>query len=263
MLDSGVARGARRSRDYHAVIGRANACASGDLTMRWLYVVHIVTGSIGLLSGYVALFVTKGGRSHRRSGKIFVYVMLAMALAGLLIAALRGVAPALNIPAALLTAYLVVTALTTVRRGSAASKYAIAAGLLWVLAVSAACLTFAAQAIANGGVREGMPAFPFVMFGVVGLLASIGDARVLRAGPRHGPARLARHLWRMCFALFIAALSFFIGQAQVIPKPIRILPLLAMPVVVVLFAMFYWLWRIRVKRKLHGIAGITPYGVTT
>jgi len=179
-----------------------------------------------------------------------------MALAGLLIAALRGVAPAINIPAALLTAYLVVTALTTVRGTFGRSIPFHIAGLVWALAVSAISLTFAAQAIANGGSRNGMPAFPFVMFGVVGLLATVGDVRMLRSGPLQGTARLARHLWRMCFALFIAALSFFIGQAQVIPKPFRILPLLAIPVVVVLVTMLYWLWRVRVRRRVQGIIGV-------
>ena len=56
-------------------------------------------------------------------------------------------------------------------------------------------------------------------------------------------------LGAMSFALFIAALSFFIGQAKVIPKPIRIVPLLVLPVLAVLVTMLYWMWRIRVKRS--------------
>ena len=91
------------------------------------------------------------------------------------------------------------------------------------------------------------------MFGVVGLLGALGDFRVLRSGELRGGSRIARHLWRMTFALFIAALSFFIGQAQVIPEPIRIVPLLAMPVLAVLVTMLYWLWRVRVRRSLRGI----------
>ena len=57
----------------------------------------------------------------------------------------------------------------------------------------------------------------------------------------------------MSFALFIAALSFFIGQAKVIPEPFRIMPLLALPVLAVLVTMFYWLWRVRFRRSLRGI----------
>ena len=94
------------------------------------------------------------------------------------------------------------------------------------------------------------------MFGVIGLLGSAGDVRMMRSGVLRGSSRLARHLWRMCFALFIASLSFFIGQAKVIPKPIRMFPLLALPVLTVLVTMFYWLWRIRVKRSLRGIVAV-------
>jgi hypothetical protein len=221
--------------------------------MRVMYVMHIVAGSVALLAGYVALYAGKGAVLHRKSGMLFVYAMLGMALFGLGIAAIRGVAPAVNVPAALLTAYLVVTALATVRPLPIDNQWLTPAALAVALGVGVTSLTFAAQAIANGGVRNGMPAFPFVMFGFVGLIGSAGDLRLLRSGPLKGTARLVRHLWRMCFALFIAALSFFIGQARVIPKPIRIMPLLALPVLLVLLTMFYWLWRIRVRRSLRGM----------
>jgi hypothetical protein len=105
--------------------------------------------------------------------------------------------------------------------------------------------------------RNGIPAFPFFLFGVVGLLASAGDLRMIRSGALRGVPRLARHLWRMSFALFVAAMSFFIGQAKVIPKPIRIPGLLALPVLAVLVTMLYWLWRVRAKRRTErGIAGV-------
>jgi hypothetical protein len=61
----------------------------------------------------------------------------------------------------------------------------------------------------------------------------------------------------MSFALLIAALSFFIGQAKVIPKPIRIPGLLALPVLAVLLTMVYWLWRIRVRRSFRGIVVVS------
>jgi len=222
--------------------------------MRMTYVLHIAAGTLSLVCGYLALYSAKGGVVHRRSGTVFVYAMLAMGFAGFTIAAVRDVAPALNIPAALLTAYLVITALTTVRPVERGARSVDIGAMLVALGVGVASLTFAVEAFANGGLRRGMPAFPFVMFGVVAMLAAVGDWRMIRAGVAlEGTARLARHLWRMCFALFIAALSFFIGQAQVIPKPIRIRPLLAVPVVLVVVTMLYWLWRVRFRRSLRGI----------
>ncbi len=221
--------------------------------MRTTLLVHIVAGALGLVSGYVALYAAKGGTLHRRSGLLFVYAMLTMSVGGIVMAAGRGVAPAVNIPAALLTAYLVVTALTTVRPPAAGSRWLTLGAMLVAFTVGLTSLTFGFEAIAGGGKRNGMPALPFVMFGVVGLLGTVGDLRVIRSGPLRGAPRIARHLWRMCFALFIAALSFFIGQAKVIPKPVRILPLLALPVLAVLVTMFYWLWRVRIRRTFRGV----------
>ena len=228
--------------------------------MQLAYVVHIVAGSLALVFGYVALYAPKGASWHRKSGMLFVHAMLVMCLFGALMAAIRGVAPAVNIPAAMLTAYLVITALTTVRPPAAGARWLDPGLMLVALAVGVSSLGFGLEAVANGGTRNGIPAFPFFMFGVIGLLATAGDVRVIRSGALRGSSRIARHLWRMCFALFIAALSFFLGQAKVIPQPVRILPLLALPVLLVLVTMLYWLWRVRVRRSLRGIVSVTAAG---
>jgi BrnA antitoxin of type II toxin-antitoxin system len=215
-----------------------------DMTL----LVHIVAGGLGLVSGFVALYAAKGATLHRKSGMVFVYTMLTMCTAGIVVAAGRGAAPALNIPAALLTAYLVITALITVRPPLPGGRWLDLAAMLVALAVGLTCLFFGFEAIAGGGKRNGMPAFPFFLFGVVAVLASASDLRMMRSGRLQGAPRLARHLWRMCFALWIAAMSFFLGQADVFPEPLRIRPLLALPVVTVLVTMLYWLWRVRTGR---------------
>ena len=83
--------------------------------MRSVYAIHILTGTLGLVGGYVALYSAKGGGLHRRSGTLFVYAMLAMAGAGMTIAVVRDKAPDINLPAGLITSYMVVTSLITVR----------------------------------------------------------------------------------------------------------------------------------------------------
>ena len=221
--------------------------------MRMTLVVHIIAGSLGLVSGFVALYASKGAPLHRKAGMVFVCVMLTTSFTGLMIAAVRGVAPAINIPVALLTAYLVITSLTTMRPPAAGARRLTIGLLLVALGVGLTNVTFGFQAVARGGKEAGI-AFPFFIFGLVALLGATGDVRVVRSGPLRGAHRIARHLWRMCFALAIAALSFFIGQAKVIPEPIRIMPLLALPVLAVLVTMFYWLWRVRIKRNFRGVA---------
>jgi hypothetical protein len=210
-------------------------------------IIHVVAGSLGLLAGYVALYSAKGGSVHRKAGRLFVYAMLTMCTGGLLIAVVRGVAPAINIPAALLTAYLVITALLTVRPLAAGKRWVLPALMLVALSVGVTDLVMGFGVIADTGQNKGM-GFPLFLFGVVGVLGAAGDLRIMRSGALEGARRLRRHLWRMSFALFIAALSFFIGQADVIPKPMRIRPLLALPVLAVLLTMLFWLWRVRVPR---------------
>jgi hypothetical protein len=217
------------------------------------YALHILAGSLALVFGYVALVAAKGAPLHRKSGMLFVYAILTMCFLGALMAAVRGKAPAVNIPAACLTAYLAITGLITMRPPAAGTRW-LNPGLMAVsLAVGLITFSLGFGAVANGGARQGIPAFPFFMFGVVGLLGSAGDFRIMRSGALRGAPRLARHLWRMCFALYIASMSFFIGQAKVIPKPIRIYPLLAIPPLVVLVAMVYWLWRVRRRDALRGV----------
>ena len=48
----------------------------------------------------------------------------------------------------------------------------------------------------------------------------------------------------MCFALFLASISLFLGQSQVFPEPLRNSGLLPIPVLLVLLLMFYWLVRV-------------------
>ena len=202
--------------------------------------IHVVAGLTALVAGAVALLAGKGSWLHRRSGLVFVYAMLVMAGTGAVMGALDGVG--VNVVAGSLTVYLVLSAQLAVRRPAAGARWVDLGTLLAALALVLGCgLAFAVDAA--GGENSGyLPVY--VVFGGVALLAAGGDARVLLANGTKGRARLVRHLWRMCFALWIATSSFFLGQSEHIPAPIRVGPVLAAPVLLVLAAMAYWLVRV-------------------
>ena len=214
-----------------------------------ILLLHIVAGGLGLVSGYVALSAAKGATLHRKSGILFVFVMSTMAITGMLISALDGVAPAINVPSALLTFYLVITSLRTVRPPAAGSRALDVAALLMALGTGLGCFLLGVVTIARGGREAGM-AYPLFLFGGVALAASVGDLRMIRAGGIRGASRLVRHLWRMCFALFIASIAFFLGQGRV-PEPLRIPALLAAGVLLPVAAILYWVWRIRFERAVR------------
>lgn len=202
--------------------------------------VHVLAGAIAILTGYVALVASKGATVHRRSGRVFVAAMLVMALSGAVIA-IGHPGAAVNIPAGLVTAYLVATAYATVRPPSARRR-------AFERAAMAAAFLFGAVsiAIAISG-TQGAFGVPLFMFGVIAMLGGNGDRRMLRAGGLQGAWRLKRHLWRMCTGLFIAAGSFFLGPPARVPEPLRLAPLRILPFVA-LAAMAFWLWRLRAKR---------------
>lgn len=218
--------------------------------------VHIMAGALGIVTGFVALSAAKGSKLHRKSGMVFVCAMIPMALLGATIAASKnhsGVAIG-----GVLTAYFVITALTTVRPLDGWSRRLDVGLMVMALAIGLTSLFWGFETVASAtGRREGLPPFPFFMTGVIGLLAGVGDFRMIRSGALQGARRLARHLWRMLWAFWVATGSFFLGQAKVIPKPIRILPLLAILAALPLLAMLYWLWRIRLRQSLRGIVRIT------
>lgn len=234
-----------------------------SLAERMTLTVHITAGAISIILGFVALFAAKGAPTHRKFGILFVYTMVVMGLVGATVATVWQRSMFINLPAGLISAYFVVTALTTVKESRLGSRYWAIGLMLVALTLGSYNLFFGLKALASpDGQMWGFPPFPFLMFGALGLLAAAGDVRILRSGSLTGSRRVARHLWRMTLAMFIATGSFFLGQAKVFPKPIRILPLLAIPPVLVLLALFYWLWRVRLRQSLKGLMVAEPRKLT-
>ncbi len=219
---------------------------------------HILAGVLALAFGYVALYATKGATLHRKSGMLFVAAMVVMSLSGALMEALNAFKNAINVVAGLLTFYFVTTALLTVRRRHQSTHWMDRAAVLFVLIVSIFAFGTGFE-LSSRGRPEAVPAF---IFGIIGLLAAAGDIRVIRAGGIQGPRRIARHLWRMCLAMWVAAASFFWGPQGRVPEVIRIPVLQAVAVLLPIAVMLYWLWRVRARQTLRGVASVAAADVT-
>ena len=184
-----------------------------------ILLVHILAGSAGLLSGTAAILFRKGSPRHALAGKIFVAAMLTMAVGATYLAIVKH-QPS-NISGGILTFYLIGTGwLTARRRDGETSRFD---WLLLVIPLTLGILTWMngieivrSGATSQGGVPVGMTFF----MGSVMLLAAAGDVRMLLRHGLFGAHRIARHLWRMCFGLFIAAGSFFLGPSN---RPLRLL----------------------------------------
>jgi hypothetical protein len=214
---------------------------------------HIVSGTLGMLSGFVAVFLRKGSRRHALAGKVFVISMLILSASGAFLAIMKH-QPG-NILGGALTFYLVATAWMTARRKEEETGIFDWAALLVVSAIAAVELTFGFEAaMSPTGLKYDYPPWPYFIFGLVAVLATVGDVRMLGRGGISGTKRLARHLWRMCFALFIAAASIFLARQQIFPAFLRQTGVLVLLSFLPLILMIFWLVRVRFAKaykKMH------------
>jgi hypothetical protein len=184
-----------------------------------ILMVHICAGTLGLLSGTAAMSFRKGSPRHVLAGKVFVASMLTMGVFAVYLAIVRHQPN--NIGGGILSVYLIGTAWLTARRRDGETNRLDWVVLLIPLALGILTWMTGLKVVRSGASsQDGVPVGMTFFMGSVMLLAAAGDARMLLGGGVFGTKRIARHLWRMCFGLFIAAGSFFMGPSN---RPLRLL----------------------------------------
>ena len=213
-------------------------------------VTHIGGASLGIVSGFVALLARKGGRLHRLAGQVFFVSMLGMS------AVAAVVAPMLPDRVSALmgafTFYLTLTAWTVVRRPAGGVGQVERGAGFAALAIAAAAVTLGVLGAQQPrGLLDGQPSQIGFVLAIIATAAAFADFSVVRRAGLTGPPRVARHLWRMCLALFIAA-----GSAAAQPKVTQFLPhslrgsaLTMLPALAVLALMVFWLIRVRIPKR--------------
>lgn len=187
----------------------------GATALLWL---HIGGGAAGIVTGFVALASRKGGRIHRSVGKVFFWAMVICYGVAASVAPFMHVEQRTNTVAGLMALYLLLSGWATVQQRELRAGPWQVGGLVVALTIAGAGALFMLMA-ANSptGTIDGAPPQAFVVFTVIGLAAAAGEINILARRTASGPARLSRHLWRMCASLFIASGSFFLGQMQFLP----------------------------------------------
>jgi uncharacterized membrane protein len=197
--------------------------------------VHVTLGTISILSGSAALFFRKGDGPHRAAGTVFFLAMLGMCAAALPVAVVKQ--QYVNVAAASFTLYLVATAWkAAVRKDGQTGSFETVAFLAGA-SVAAVALTYGATIA-----KDEAPFF--YVFGGLAALATMMDASVIARGGVSGVQRIARHLWRMCLAMFVATGSFFLGQQKVMPEFMLGSPVLIALALAPLVVMIFWLVRV-------------------
>ncbi len=214
--------------------------------------IHIAGGMTALVSGAVAIAVRKGGGMHVSAGAWFCVSMFVLGITASILEPLRS--PPESPIGGIMVCYFVATAWMTARRRDGVpgrfEKIACAAVLMISAAIIGEGLRLAFSPAGHSG-----PPGPIVLFALGGLclLAGLADLRFIIRGKLSAAQRISRHLWRMCFALFIATGSFFLGQQDVLPQALRGSPILFVLAFAPFALMIFWLVRIRFSNKIGGL----------
>lgn len=209
-----------------------------------ILLVHICGAVVGLLSGFLAMFFRKGSGLHAAAGTVFFISMLCMSSSAAYVAEFMRPNKA-NFLVAVLTFYLVATAWVAARRRDGKPGLFDWGALLVVFADGLAGWIWGLQAAGSPrGLKDGMPAPLFFIFGSIALLFAASDVRMIVRGGGVGAKRIARHLWRMSFALLLTTLSFYPGQAKLFSAAVRKSSLVYTPHVLLIGMMIFWMVRV-------------------
>jgi hypothetical protein len=211
--------------------------------MNALLWIHIAGGMIALAAGTVAAVARKGGRLHGSAGSGFAAAMLALGVTAAILEPFRS--PPGSPAGGIIVCYFVATAWMTARRrdGIPGRFERVACGFAFFTAAAAAWGGFTGATTPAGS-------GPVFAFAALCLLAGLGDLAFILRGRLTAPQRLSRHVWRICFAFFVATGSFFLGQQDSLPNVLRGSPILFALAFAPFALMAFWLVRLRFAKAI-------------
>lgn len=231
---------------------------NGSILHTGIMWIHIAGGLIALPCGALAIATRKGGALHALAGTAFFAAMLVLGVTASILEPFRDPPGSGSPIGGLIVCYFVATSWTAARRRDGTTGR-------FEIAACAAVLVTSALMIWGGFTGSTTPAGPGPVFAIaaVCLLAGLLDINAILRARLTPVQRIARHLWRMCFAFFIATGSFFLGQQDVLPQAIRGSPILFVLAFAPFAVMAFWLVRVRFSRMISRLKLAEPTPATS
>ena len=222
--------------------------------MNALMGIHVTAGLIALVSGTAAVAARKGGPLHARAGTGFFGSMLVLGVTASILEPFRS--PPGSPIGGVMVCYFVATSWVAARRRDGTT------GTFEIIACAAALITAALMAWGGFTGVASTPVGTGPVFALAGvcLIAGLGDLNAILRTKLTPAQRISRHLWRMCFAFFIATGSFFLGQQDVLPSAVRGSPILFVLAFAPFAVMAFWLVRLRFVKAIGKFTLRVPPG---
>lgn len=203
-----------------------------------LIIIHASFGGLALISGTVSMTAQKGGKNHRKSGKLFFYTMLLCCLSALTVAVLPNHESPFLFSVGIFSLYFLLT-------GNRALNWKKEVKGIWLdrlMAISmfiTALLMLFYLPITIGKIN-----IILSVFGAAGGLFAVQDMLLFRKPEKMKKRWLVQHLSRMLGA-YIAAFTAFIVVNKVLPSYVAWL----LPGFLGGFYIAYWTRKVQGKKK--------------
>ena len=224
--------------------------------------VHVAGGMVALLSGAMAFAVRKGGSMHALVGTWFCMSMFVVGITAAILLPFKS--PPESPIGGIMVCYFVATAWMAAHRRSGIPGRLEKIACASVLLIAVAIIGEGIKLAMNPALHSGPPG-PIVLLVLGGLclLAGLADLRFIIRGQLSATQRITRHLWRMCFAFFIATGSFFLGQQKVLPQVLHGSPVLFVLAFAPFALMIFWLVRVRYSKMISRLKQVNTVSGAT
>lgn len=172
---------------------------------------HAAFGGVALISGLIALLVTKGKSTHKKSGNFFYYAMLFSALTALIIASLPQHESPFLFSIGIFSCYFIVTGYRSLKFKNNNLNLKTDKLISWIM-ISTAALMLLYNPIVNHKINIVLTAF-----GIIGLFFSVRDLMLYKNRNRLNQVWLKLHLGKMLGG-YIAATTAFVVVNNFFPS---------------------------------------------
>lgn len=212
-----------------------------DALFKTFLILHIVAGTIGLITGTINIIAKKGGKRHRIVGSLFLYSMLTVSLSAFVLSVLHP------------NYFLFIVGVFTLYMVSSGTRYLHLKNLSkgqkpattdWLLTYF--MLFFGVLFILFGIyhlVNKNSFGIVFIVFGIIGLRLVQADFRNFRGKANVINVWLTAHIQRMMGAYVAALTAFLVVNNTLIPGYIAWL----LPTVIMLPLIVMWVRKYKVK----------------
>src|SRR6056297_930578 len=207
-----------------------------------VWAIHAPAGTVVLVAAVVAMFVAKGGATHRKAGFCFTVSMMVMLVSGIAAAYLKESIDDMMLGAIVM--YAVITAWLAVHHKKNETGLPEVVALIWVVGFAITAFSISL------GWREVEAPLAYLVWGGLAILCALGDIRNLYQSGLSGAQRIIRHVWRIGFSLVWAALAFTDKIVKMMGANIKsmqgeqLLLIVGIPTTLILITILYWITKI-------------------